>query len=158
MLLYNPTKFLMIYGHNDFILDGKTQSEVRTLFDNALTKIQNFGITGADIMIGNCQTSSYFTTAPLQTLRDDYNAWLQTRQQEEGFILLDIYTITVDPGDPQSINPLYDDGDGVHFNALGMEAIAAGAYHHIESPVNLLDGKVVITDGSDTPIGRWNEW
>lgn len=71
-----------------------------------------------------------WTNATTQAKRDEidtYNAWLDDNVQNLAETeIIDIYSILVDPGMPQNMNPLYD-GDGIHPNALGHQLIAAAA-------------------------------
>lgn len=132
LLEQNPTKVFFSCGHND-IMNSVALATMQANFNTCLTAIQAAGIAGDNIIIGNCIPSLYLDTATERTKRNDYNAWLELRAAEEGFLLLDQYSIMANPETPDL--PLYPDlciNDLTHPNMAGYAAIAQGLFNLLE--------------------------
>ena len=52
------------------------------------------------------------------TLRNEINEWIRSQSPADGVI--DFDAAVRDPAHPNNIDPQYDGGDGLHFNAAGQ--------------------------------------
>ena len=63
-------------------------------------------------------------TPAMETIKEQYNAWLADRCAANNWVLVPMSTILADPNDATAINPDYDYGDGLHVNQAGAEHLA----------------------------------
>jgi hypothetical protein len=115
-------------GHNDIYPGITSLSEMQSAMNSIITKLQNAGITGNHIILGNVAPSDLISGAGT-TLRNNWNSWLQSRATEVGALYVDNATnLYESSGDPNTLKSSYDSGDGTHPNKLGSGAIADGIY------------------------------
>lgn len=62
-------------------------------------------------------------SAGLQTATDNWNAWLVTYCPSVGIPLIDAYTI-MESSTADTLNTIYDSGDGLHLNLVGQTRLA----------------------------------
>jgi lysophospholipase L1-like esterase len=67
------------------------------------------------------QGSQHWTAAG-EAKRDQINAWIRTSGAFDGVI--DFARVLAAPGDPKRLNPRYDDGDHLHSDQAGYQAMA----------------------------------
>jgi len=126
ILKTRPKKIWIEYGHNDIVLAGQTFTQMKASFENLLAEMYAYGLEPKDIIVGNCIASYYFASEAAKARLEEWNDWLETRRNEEGFFYIDTRTICADPTNLYVINPDYDAGDELHPNAAGHTAIANG--------------------------------
>lgn len=131
LLEQNPTKIFLSAGHND-IMRGVSLASMESNFNSCISAIQAAGITGHDIIIGNCVATYYLDTPTEWAKRNDYNAFLLQRSQEEGFLLLDQYTLLVNPDNANATNFTLCANDFTHPNLAGYTVLANGLYNLLE--------------------------
>jgi lysophospholipase L1-like esterase len=59
---------------------------------------------------------------PGQVLRNEINEWIRSHSPADGVI--DFDAAMRDPAHPNNVDPQYDGGDGLHFNAAGYQRMA----------------------------------
>ncbi len=109
-------------GHND-IVPGIALSAMQTNMNSIITKLQNAGITGANIILGNVFPGTDIDTAVERSKKQAWNTWLQYRAIDIGAVYVDLDTPLKDPADENAIKPGYHP-DGIHLNSAGSQVLA----------------------------------
>jgi lysophospholipase L1-like esterase len=89
----------------------------RTLIDEA--HAAHVAIIGATLM--PVQGNGYYTPAA-ESIRQSVNQWIRTSGAFDGVI--DFDQAMRDPANPAALNPLFDSGDHLHPNDIGMKVMA----------------------------------
>lgn len=113
--------FAVIQGGVNDINNGKTLVQIQTAIQ---AMVADAG-TKAKIILGIAPWSAAASWSSVeQTLTENYNAWLKTYCADIGAIYVDIYTLLDTPNNTGKLLAVYDSGDGLHPNAIGMRLIA----------------------------------
>lgn len=73
-------------------------------------------------------------TVDMQAWLESYNVWLKATYPDN---YIDMYSLMQDPVSAGDLNPLYDSGDGVHFNSLGYRVVDQAARELINSKARI---------------------
>ncbi|MBI5492004.1 MAG: SGNH/GDSL hydrolase family protein [Deltaproteobacteria bacterium] len=119
---HGAQKVFLGIGTND-IYDSTVLTTIQTNINSIITKLQNAGITGANILIGNIIPRSTFSAAQ-NSERRSLSRWLYSRAQEIGAKYVDLNDALKSSSNENAINSSYAETDGVHLNPTGSEIFA----------------------------------
>lgn len=122
-------KVIVHVGHNDFYSGLNTLATAKSNINSIITKLNNAGISGANITFCKIPPSLLFEGTPAgdEQNRIDFNAWLEDRCAQLGMRIafnnerLNDNTILTQY---KRLQAQYDNGDGVHYTALGQAELA----------------------------------
>ena len=118
----SETAFALCTGSTPAITAAKVIAGYRQVIAAAHQhNIRIFGATLTAFKNSEEYAPAYWTAAKEQ-IRERVNAWIRQPGHFDGVI--DFARATVDPQDPQIINPIYDGGDHLHPNDQGYQAMA----------------------------------
>jgi lysophospholipase L1-like esterase len=121
------TKVLIAVGHND-IYRNYSLSSMKSNMDDIISKLENAGITGKDIILGNIFPSAEIRSDAQRKQKSAYNLWLHNRVNEIGALYVDLDNAMKDPNNPTMLNPHYNGGCGTHLNPTGSRILAQTIY------------------------------
>jgi len=132
----------VLAGVNDLAHDeeaGRTFGFLNRLFDEALAdglRIVVYSVTP----FGGWYANSESHWKPQQQIQLDlYNAMLAAKvaANPERMIFCDTCKLLSDPNAPEKLNPLYDNGDGLHWNMAGHELVASTFFRYFSPDLGL---------------------
>lgn len=114
---------VILIGTND-ITAGAALATIESNIQSAANKASAAGLTVCLCSVPPCN----FWNASQNTKRGDLNAWIESHCSANGYKFADIYTAVKNPSNPDQLAPAYDAGDGLHFTATGLQAMADAVY------------------------------
>ncbi|ROS75452.1 GDSL-type esterase/lipase family protein [Cellulomonas sp. PhB143] len=121
LALHGVTGVIFYYGTND-IANGCSDATILASYRTIFQRLHDAGIKVFVTPI----TPRPGYTARMNDYRDAVNAFVRTGGDCSGTCdgVLDLDAVLQDPANPDSIDPRYDNGDGIHANVAGQQAIA----------------------------------
>jgi lysophospholipase L1-like esterase len=109
-------------GIND-IIAGTSAADIQAAAERIVTAIRSAGLDA--VILGVTPWKNHASwTAGKQTVTDTYNAWLADSARTLGFTYVDVYT-PLEDATADELEGTYDNGDGLHPNTAGFEAMGA---------------------------------
>jgi lysophospholipase L1-like esterase len=113
------TKYLIVLeGLNDILHQNGTSDQV---IAGLTTVVQNAHAQGVLVYGGTITPTAQFT-ADQNVTRETVNDWIRTSGTFDA--VFDFDQLLADPANPDSLNPTYDSGDGLHPNDAGDKLMA----------------------------------
>lgn len=112
-------------GINDIgLTPGLTAQQLEDGYSALIAELHAYGLHVIQATLTPSEGATIFTYSDhhAMVLRNEVNDWIRHRSPADA--VADFDAAMRDPADPDKINPLYDDGDGLHFTAAGYEQIA----------------------------------
>ena len=121
LALTGVTAVIFYYGTND-LANGCSADVILASFRSTFQRLRDAGIK----VFVTPVTPRPGYTADMNAFRATINAFVRAGGSCSGTCdgILDFDTVLKDPANANSINPLYDNGDGIHANVVGQQAIA----------------------------------
>lgn len=118
--------FMALMGINDILVSNNTATQIASsaqeFINTCLTIEKNAIILLATIPPFG---SSILASTTKEAIRQEYNAWVYSFAASRKHIFVyDIANLLEDPSSSDTLNAVYDVGDGVHLNTLGKNAAA----------------------------------
>jgi len=120
----NVKYMIVLYGVNDIMYSGKTAPILIEAFQELIQRAHELGITVYGSPILPFKTNDVWTEE-FNQIKQDVNTWiLNTPASEGGFdAIIDFASVIADPNDSEVFYADLCDGDGLHPNYLGHNAI-----------------------------------
>ena len=118
--------FILLGGINDIRLDvplETTQANLAQMWSEA----KSLGYTVVAMTTTPFKGDAYGCWTPArQDSQDALNTWIRSYAAAHGILLVDTWTLLLDPNNANTLNPAYDWGDHVHPSLAGNVAITNG--------------------------------
>lgn len=126
---------MVICGHNDIYNGLRVLADMQSSVNNIIDTLIAAGFSGKNIFFSNVAPSALINSPTKIKLRDDYNAWIDTRMSEIGGKVIDCYSSLRSTGDHDVLNALCADTDNVHLNKTGSEVLGLRMYSSLHQSV-----------------------
>jgi hypothetical protein len=120
-----PNNVHILGGIND-VSGGSTAAQIKSNLQDMYDLAANDGL----LVVASTITPWDAATAPQQVIIDDVNNWILNTASNIDYTV-DLYTVMEDPINPDKLNPLYDLGDGIHWNVLGRETAGDAVFNAV---------------------------
>ena len=111
--------FIMLGGINDITHDvaiATTKANLAQMWSEA----KALGMSVIAMTTTPFKNNSYgLWTTGRQAVQDDLNAWIRSTADANGYLLVDVYNLLVDPVNANTLLPAYDSGDHLHPSQAG---------------------------------------